>query len=126
MLNLHAPFRDAVAEDRPAAERLLGSPPPPAAQVVVAEEDGRLSAALAGAVSGQAWSVVGLHVDPDRLDELGPRILAVADALAADEGLAAVTIAVDGLSSELRAVLDREGFRPGQGSTLVRPVIPQG
>jgi hypothetical protein len=42
-----------------------------------------------------------------------------------------VTLDPSGLTPELRAILDEEGFRPankaaGGGSLLSRPVVPQG
>jgi hypothetical protein len=124
MLNLHAPFRLAVAGD-------LGRPGIPAGiepgQGVVADESGRIVGALAGGISGETWRVTALAVAPERLDDLGRRILAVADALAADEGLAAVTLDASGLGEAWQPLLDQEGFRPaGQGGWLSRPVVPQG
>ena len=114
MLNLHPPFRRLTAdgEDRVAVE---------------AEEDGRVTAALSGRPAGEVWRIERLHFEAARLDDLGPRILAVADALAAEEGLATVVLDPAGLDVSMLALLDREGFRPAAGSGLLsRPVIPSG
>ncbi len=55
-------------------------------------------------------------------------MLAVADALAADEGLASVTVDPGALDPAVRAILDAEGFRSAEdGSGLMtRPFVPQG
>ena len=128
MLNLHAPFRLATPEDGsavadllPGAERAVIGP-----NTVVAEESERVIAAISGHAEGATWSIDLLAVTPSRRADLTPRLLAVADALAADEGLASVIID-DAGDVVVRALLDQEGFRPaGQGGRLVRDVIPQG
>lgn len=129
MLNLHAPFRRAEPGDAEAIANVQpGSIVPPEGDAVVAEEGGRITAALSGRPEAGAWRVDLLAVAPDRLAELAPRILAVADALAADDGLAAVTLDANRVGPDLRALLDREGFRAREGGSalLSRPVVPQG
>jgi ribosomal protein S18 acetylase RimI-like enzyme len=63
-------------------------------------------------------------------DEFGQRLLAIADALAADEGLATVRLTVDQATDHILGVLDREGFRhdgsDGSALSMSRPVVPQG
>lgn len=129
MVNLHAPFRRAVGDDATAIARLL--PPPGTVAVedaVVAEEDGAVTAALAGHPERDAWRLSALAVAPERLEELGPRLLAISDALAADEGLTAIILDPTALADDLRAMLDSEGFRPAEGGSALwsRPVVPQG
>lgn len=128
MLNLHSPFRLARAEDRAASERLPQHVPDgEAAEVeVVAEIAGEIRAALSGRSEGQAWRVTRLAIAADRLQELGPRLLALTDALAADEGLASVVLNASRLGPDLRAIAEQEGFRAGLDGELIRPVVPQG
>jgi hypothetical protein len=132
MLNLHAPFRRASPEDAEAITRLSPAGAAPSGnEAVVAEEDGRITAFLSGRPDGEAWRIERLVVAPERAAELGRRILAVADALAAEEAAASVTLDPSALAPELRAILDEEGFRPGDAapgsrSILARPVVPQG
>ena len=85
-------------------------------------------AVLDGRPDGETWRIDALAVARERVGELGPRVLAVADALAADDGLASVTLDPAALDPALRAVLDQEGFRPAEGGNgmMVRPVVPQG
>ena len=126
MLNLHAPFRLAEPRDAQGVTELAGRARS-SEGAVVAEEGGRVVAALAGEPAGETWRLDLIAVPPDRLEELGPRLLAIADALAFDEGLTAVTVDPGALGPELAALLDREGFRPGDdGAALTRPVVPQG
>lgn len=128
MLNLHAPFRLATPDDGSALADLL-----PGATLavigpntIVAEEGGRVVAAISGHPEGETWRVDLLTVAPERRAELTPRLLAIADALASDEGLASVTFD-DAGDEVLRALLDQEGFRhAGQGGRLAREVVPQG
>ena len=128
MLNLHPPFRLASPDDGSALSVLtVGAEPAVIGpNTVVAEEGGRVVAALSGHAEGETWRIDLLSVTPERHADLTPRLLAVADALAADEGL--VSVVFDDAGDEIvRALLDREGFRPaGQGGRLVREVIPQG
>lgn len=134
MLNLHPPFRRATSGDETRIAKLAGTATAALIEdTVVADETGRITAVLAGAPHGETWGITALAVDPQRLRELAPRILAIADALAADEGLASVTLEFSDFSQEMLAIVDQEGFRPveggaGQGGprTLVRPVVPQG
>ena len=134
MLNLHAPFRRAASGDETGIAKLAGGAGAASIEhTVVADETGRITAVLSGAPEGETWRIAALEIAPERLRELGPRILAVADALAADEGLASVTLDASGFAQDMLQVLDQEGFRPtadgaGQGGsrTLVRPVVPQG
>ena len=128
MLNLHAPFRLAAPDDGSALADLLPGTMPSAIgpNTVVAGEGGRLVAALSGHPDGETWRIDLLAVTPERRADLMPRLLAVADALASDEGLASVVFDDPG-DEVLRALLDQEGFRPtGQGGRLARDVIPQG
>jgi hypothetical protein len=134
MLNLHAPFRRAVSGDETRIAKLAGGAGATSIEdTVVADETGRITAVLSGAPEGETWRITSLEIAPERLAELAPRILAVADALAADEGLASVTLEASGFAQDMLAIVDQEGFRPapdaaGQGGsrTLVRPVVPQG
>ncbi|MDB5512769.1 MAG: hypothetical protein JWR08_2252 [Enterovirga sp.] len=127
MLNLHPPFRRATEGDLDTVRALLGERAgPDPAEAVVAEEGGTVAAVLDGRPSGETWRVDALAVANERVADLGPRILAVADALAADDGLASVTIDPRALDPALRAMLDAEGFRPGGNGLMVRPVVPQG
>lgn len=127
MVNLHAPFRRARSDDRDLVGALLGerSGAQPV-DCVLAEEGGAVIAVLDGRPNGETWRVDALAVAHERVAELGPRILAIADALAADEGLFSVTLDPSALDPDLRAILDQEGFRVGEGGLLVRPVIAQG
>jgi len=132
MLNLHAPFRRATSGDGPGITELAGPGRAPE-DTVVGDEGGRVTAVLSGGPDGGTWRISAVAVLAERLTELAPRILAVADALAAEEGLTSVTLEAGGLGPEMLAILDQEGFRPvqvgaGQGgsSRLVRPVVPQG
>ncbi len=128
MLNLHAPFRLATPDDGSAMAELLPRAEPAVigSNTVVAEEGGRLVAALSGHAEAETWRIDLLAVTPEHRADLTPRLLAIADALASDEGLASVTFD-DGGDEVLRALLDQEGFRPGgQGGRLAREVIPQG
>jgi hypothetical protein len=134
MLNLHAPFRRAVSSDEAGIGNLSGASGSAAlSETVVADEGGPLTAMLSGEPDGEAWRITAVAVAAERLNDLGPRILAIADALAAEEGLTAVTIDSRGIGPDMLAILDQEGFRPapggaGQGGSprLVRPVVPQG
>ena len=141
MIGLHPPFRLATSDDRQAIAKIIRSDgritvpsggEPAADKTVVGEEDGRIFAVLTGGpAEGDVWYVEVLAVAPaDFFDEFGPRLLAIADALAADEGLATVRLTVDQATDHVLAVLDREGFR-GNGSQntgllMSRPVVPQG
>ena len=141
MLNLHPPFRRATPDDArsiaelvkgPACVTARGDAQPPIENTIVGD-DGGVFAVLAGrpADKGDAWQVDLLAVAPERsFDEFGSRLLAVADALAADEGLAMVRLTVERPTHDVQAVLDREGFRPereqGARLSLARPVVPQG
>jgi hypothetical protein len=94
---------------------------------VLAEEDGDLVGVLDGAEAGEAWHVTRLVVSGHRLKELGPRVLAVADALASEDGLVVVALDGSGYDEAWQALFAQEGFRPtGQGAWLSRPVVPQG
>ena len=129
MLNLHPPFRRANPDDRDTIGALLGqrdgSHP---AECVVAEEGGTLFAVLDGRPEGATWRIDALAVARERAADLGPRVLAVADALAADDGLESVTLDPASLDPEMRRILDGEGFRPAEDGSglMVRPVVPQG
>ncbi len=129
MLNLHPPFRRAKPEDVDTIQALLGerSDASPA-ECVVAEEDGVIVAVLDGRPDGEAWRVDALAVFHERVAELGPRVLRLADALAAEDGLFSVLLDPTALDPELRALLAEEGFSPAEGSAglMERPVIPQG
>jgi N-acetylglutamate synthase-like GNAT family acetyltransferase len=139
MIGLHPPFRRATPDDRETVAQ-IGSDgrvtpamkgEPAVENTIVGEEDGRVFAVLAGRPAERdAWQVDVLAVAPERsFDEFGPRLLAVADALAADEGLARVRLTVDQATDHVLDVLDREGFRSdGEGAALSmsRPVVPQG
>jgi hypothetical protein len=126
MLNLHAPFRWAEPGDSASLAKLGITADLSAGQAVIAAENGRVFGFLSGLEEGESWAVRALWLAPGWEDQLAPRILAVADAIAADEGLAFVrldkAVAQDGLSP----LLDQEGFRPDGSSSLRRPVIPQG
>jgi GNAT superfamily N-acetyltransferase len=140
MIGLHPPFRRAAAGDRQRIRDLLkGSgcvigrnAAEPAIEDTVVGEDGAVFAVLAGRPGeGETWQVDVLAVAPDHsLDEFGSRLLAIADALAADEGLAAVRVTVEKPTHDVRVVLEREGFRTEQEHggklTMTRPVVPQG
>lgn len=129
MLNLHLPFRLASPKDGSAMADLLPDGATPAVigpNTVVAEEEGRVVAAMSGRAVDESWQVDLFAVAPEHRVDLTPRLLAVADALASDEGLASV-IFDDAGDEVFRALLDQEGFRPtGQGGRLARAVIPQG
>ena len=150
MLNLHAPFRRATPDDARAildlvngAGRITAGAPAdiPLEGSVVADEGGRVFAALVGrpAKNQDTWRIDALAVAPDRsFDEFGARLLALADALAADEGIFSVSLMAETANDEVRAILDREGFRAdgapgsaagqgaGGGVLMTRPVVPQG
>jgi hypothetical protein len=128
MLNLHSPFRRATAADEDAVKSLTGGRTVTGAETVVAEEKGRVVAVLAGRPSGEAWHVEAIAVSEERMGELGPRILRVADVLAAEDELGAVTLKPDSLGQGLRSLLQEEGFRPAEGhdGLMIRPVVPQG
>ncbi len=142
MIGLHPPFRRATPDDRQAVDALgqgEGRITPPSHSelsldgTVLGEENGRVFAVLSGhpAERGNTWHVDVLAFAGGRsFDEFGSRLLAVADALAADEGLAAVSLVVDAATDHVLAVLEREGFRAdGQESatlSMSRPVVPQG
>jgi hypothetical protein len=137
MLNLHPPFRRGRPDDAQAVAALAASQGRltvashgafDAAGTVVAEEGGAIRAVLVGApADAESWQIDLLAVTPDRAAELLPRILAVADALAADEGLASVRLRLGELAPGVAALLDQEGFRPaGSPQVLARPVVPQG
>jgi hypothetical protein len=131
MLNLHAPFRWAVPDDFTRAhDWAAGLVPVADGPAVVAEEDGQITAILTGAIQGETLRVTALATAPRSQEELIPRILAVADAIAADEGLAAVVLDPSPFGAEMLAILDQKGFRPadekGQPQLLSRPVVPQG
>lgn len=127
MLNLHPPFRRASDADATAISRLVGQPVRDA-EAVVAEVDGRIVAVLAGRVSGETWHLETLAADEGHLADLGPRMLRLADALAAEDEVGAVSVRPDILPDSVGAMLDEEGFVPAaDGSGLmVRPVVPQG
>lgn len=128
MLNLHPPFRLASPDDGSALSVLtVGAEPAVIGpNTVVADEGGRVVAAMSGHPDGETWRIDLLAVAPERRADLTPRLLAVADALASDEGLASVVID-DAGDEVVRALLDQDGFRPnGQGGRLAREVIPQG
>lgn len=127
MLNLHPPFRRATEADLDTVRALIGERSGPApADAVVAEEDGAIVAVLDGRPDGEALRVDALAVASGRVADLGPRILAVADALAADDGLFSVLLDPNALDPELRALLDQEGFRLDADGLMTRPVVPQG
>jgi hypothetical protein len=129
MLNLHPPFRRARPEDADSIQALLGERSGPApAEAVVAEEDGQITAVIDGRPDGEAWRVEALAVLHERVGELGPRVLRLADALAAEEGLFSVILDPKALDPEMRGMLDEEGFRPASGGQglMERPVVPQG
>jgi hypothetical protein len=139
MIGLHAPFRRATPADARAIGEISKGPGcitsraqgETAVENAIVGEDGKLFAVLAGSpAGGDAWQIDVLAVAPERsFDEFGPRLLAIADALAADEGLASVRLTVDQATDHVLAVLDQEGFRPdGQGAVLsmIRAVVPQG
>ena len=129
MLNLHSPFRRAVPEDMDTIRALLGERSGPApGEAVVADEGGEITAVLDGRPHGGAWRVDALAVFHERVGELGPRVLRIADALAAEDGLASVVLEPASLDPEMRALLEEEGFRPKPGAAglMERPVIPQG
>src|SRR5829696_3863569 len=98
MIGLHPPFRRAAAGDRQRIRDVLkGSgcvtarrDAEPAIENTVVGEDGAVFAVLAGRPGeGETWQVDVLAVASDHsFDEFGSRLLAIADALAADEGLA--------------------------------------
>ena len=138
MIGFHPPFRRATPDDRQAIAKIIRSDgritvpsggEPAADKTVVG---GRIFAVLTGGpAEGDVWHVEVLAVAPtDVFDEFGPRLLAIADALAADEGLARVDLAVDQATDHVLAVLDREGFRSdgseNAGLLMSRPVVPQG
>ena len=126
MVRLHPPFRRATDADRDGIAALVPHGAPTGG--VVAEEEGSVVAIMSGEPAGDAWRIEAIAVRPDKVAELGPRILAVADALAADEGLAVVSLRTGALAPDFRAILDGEGFRPaGDGDdAMERPVVPQG
>jgi N-acetylglutamate synthase-like GNAT family acetyltransferase len=145
VLNLHPPFRRATPDDARALGELINGAGRVTAQpranmrpedAVVGGDPGELFAALVGRPDKEAdaWRIEALAVAPGRsFDEFGTRLLAVADALAADEGLRSVSLVLETVSEEVRAIVDREGFRPdgtGQGGerglSMTRPVVPQG
>jgi hypothetical protein len=132
MLNLHAPFRRAASGDEARIAKLTGSGTASLESTVVADEASGITAVLSGRPEGETWRIATLAVAPDRRDQLAPRILAIADALAADDGILSVTLDPAGLGNEMLAILDQEGFRQadgaGQGGSprLIRPVVPQG
>ncbi len=141
MIGLHPPFRRATPDDRQAVVTVSGgdgritapsTDEPSIENTIVGEESGRVFAVISGRpAEGNAWHVDVLAVAPERsFDEFGPRLLAIADALAADEGLAAVRLTVDQATDHVLAVLDHEGFRSDgskKGSlSMSRPVVPQG
>jgi hypothetical protein len=129
MLNLHPPFRRARPEDTDTIQALLGERTGPApGEAVVAEEDGEVVAVLDGRPDGQAWRIDAAAVFHERVGELGPRVLRLADALAAEDGLFSVVLDPAALDPEMRALLDEEGFRPAEGGRglMERPVVPQG
>jgi N-acetylglutamate synthase-like GNAT family acetyltransferase len=140
MIGLHTPFRRATPHDSQAIAKIssgdgrITSRSTGEAGVentIVGEDNGRVFAVLAGSpAEGDAWQVDVLALAPERsFDEFAPRLLAIADALAADEGLATVRLTVDQATDHVLAVLDREGFRSdgaGAALSMSRPVVPQG
>ena len=129
MLNLHPPFRHAREDDMDAIRAILGERSGPApGEAVVADEGGQITALLDGRPDGEAWRVEALAVLHERVGELGPRVLRLADALAAEDGLFSVVLDPKALDPEMRALLEEEGFRPAEGRAwlMERPVVPQG
>jgi len=129
MLNLHPPFRRATPEDMDTIQALLGERSGPApAEAVVADGDGVVVAVLDGRPDGEAWRIDVIAVFHERVGELGPRVLRLADALAAEDGLFSVLLDPAALDPELRALLAEEGFRPAEGRAglMERAVIAQG
>ncbi|NNM72107.1 hypothetical protein [Enterovirga aerilata] len=129
MLNLHPPFRRARPGDTDMIRALLGERSGAApGEAVVAEEDGEVTAVLDGRPDGGAWRVEALAVFHERVAELGPRVLRIADALAAEDGLGSVVLDPASLDPQMRALLEEEGFRPADGGAglMERPVVPQG
>lgn len=107
---------------------LLGERSGPApGEAVVADEDGQVTALLDGRPDGEAWRVDAVAVLHERVGDLGPRVLRLADALAAEDGLFVVVLDPKALDPEVRALLDEEGFRPAEGRAglMERPVVPQ-
>lgn len=129
MLNLHPPFRRARDEDMDAIRALLGerSGPSPG-EAVVAEQDGRVLAILDGRPDGEAWRIDALAVLHEEAGDLGRRVLRLADALAAEDGLFRVVLDPAALDPEIRALLEEEGFRPSgkRVGLMERAVVPQG
>jgi hypothetical protein len=116
MLNLHAPFRRAVSSDEAGIGNLSGASGSAAlSETVVADEGGPLTAMLSGEPDGEAWRITAVAVAAERLNDLGPRILAIADALAAEEGLTAVTIDSRGIGPDMLAILGPGGIPAGSG-----------
>ena len=90
----------------------------------------------------KGWHVHALAVVPDhRRQGLGARLLRVADALAADEGLTETSLTVAESNEVARRLYDREGYRvvasepvvpdprvelTGNWLLMTRPVVPQG
>ena len=139
MIGLHAPFRRATPDDARAIAEISGgagrvTPPgdgKPEVENTIVADDGELFAVLSGRPAGKgAWQINVLAVAPERsFDEFGSRLLALADALAADEGLTRVRLTVDQATDHILQVLDREGFRNDgtEGKlSMSRPVVPQG
>lgn len=126
MLNLHPPFRRARDEDGETIRALLGERTGLApAEAVVAEEDGQVTAVIDGRPDGESWRVDALAVLNERAGELGPRILRLADALAAEDGLFRVVLDPAALDPEIRTLLEEEGFRPAESGLMERSVIAQ-
>jgi ribosomal protein S18 acetylase RimI-like enzyme len=133
---------------------------------VVGEEGGRITSLLLGCLDNteetdladapeivhplirlkrrapKGWHVHALAVVPEhRRQGLGARLLRVADALAADEGLAETSLTVAESNEVARRLYDREGYRvvasepvvpdprvelTGNWLLMTRPVVPQG
>jgi hypothetical protein len=85
MLNLHAPFRRASPEDADAISGLSpGAACGPETRTWWPRRTGDHGVPV-GPARGRGWRIEAVAGAPERVAELGRRILAVADALAAEE-----------------------------------------